>query len=86
MPLQTVRAIYKEGRVIFVDPDSLPADGAEIVIIYERSKRESISVQDPIRALRGRGRGEQLVEKLLESRAEDLEKDERSHRQLRAGT
>jgi len=29
---------------------------------------------DPIQALRGRGKGEQLVEKLLESRRKDREK------------
>jgi AbrB family looped-hinge helix DNA binding protein len=29
---------------------------------------------DPIRALRGRGRGEQLLDKLLASRAEDRER------------
>jgi AbrB family looped-hinge helix DNA binding protein len=30
---------------------------------------------DPIRALRGRGRGEHLLDKLLASRAEDRERD-----------
>jgi AbrB family looped-hinge helix DNA binding protein len=31
---------------------------------------------DPIRALRGRGRGEGLLEKLLQARKEDRERDE----------
>ncbi|MFN8476012.1 MAG: AbrB/MazE/SpoVT family DNA-binding domain-containing protein [Anaerolineae bacterium] len=32
--------------------------------------------RDPIAALRGRGRGERLVEQLLEARREDREQDE----------
>ena len=38
---------------------------------------------DPLGALRGRGKGERLVEKLLQSRREDQEHDERTYRHLR---
>jgi len=40
-------------------------------------------IADVIKALRGRGKGEELVEKLLRSRSEDRDHDERVNDRLR---
>ena len=83
MRLQAVRAIYKDGTLIFVDPALMPKDGAEVVVTFleEFQMRVTLGV-DPIQALRGRGKGDRLVQRLLQSRREDRERDERSHRRL----
>lgn len=77
MRLQTTRAIYKDRGLIFADPRLAPEDGTEVVVTFlERPQRQVTPEFDPIQALRGRGKGEGLVEKLLQSRNEDREKDE----------
>lgn len=77
MRLQVVRAIYKEGMLIFTQPELTPRDGTEVILTYvEEGDREEQPTVDPIRALRGRGKGERLVEKLLQSRREDKQRDE----------
>lgn len=49
----------------------------------KRRKRQELILpenrdrKDPIQALRGRGKGERLVEKLLQSRRKDRNRDER---------
>lgn len=49
----------------------------------KRRKRQELILpenrdrKDPIQALRGRGKGERLVEKLLQSRQKDRNRDER---------
>lgn len=57
-------------------------------IVERRQKNTLVSVADDMRrsiiALRGRGKGEQLVERLLQSRREDKRYDERKHNNLRA--
>jgi hypothetical protein len=84
MRLQTTRAIYEDGGLVFTDPRLTPEDGTEVVVTFlERPRREDLNV-DPIQALRGRGKGEGLVDKLLQSREEDREKDEQSYARLRA--
>jgi hypothetical protein len=84
MSLQTVRAVYKSGTLIFIDPALAPRDGTEVVVTFvEKFQTEPSSRVDPIQALRGRGKGEKLVEKLLQSRREDQEQDEQNHRRLR---
>jgi len=84
MRLQTARAIYEDGRLIFADPRLVP-DGAEVVVTFLwEFEKDVIPKVDPIQALRGRGKGEGLVEKLLQSRREDRELDERAHAYLRA--
>ena len=51
----------------------------------KRTKRQDLILpedrdrKDPIQALRGRGKGERLVEKLLQSRQKDRNRDERRH-------
>lgn len=81
--LKTVHAVYKNGALIFTDPQLAPGDGTEVVVTFlAKSQRDVISEIDPIRALRGRGKGEGLVEKLLRSRREDRDKDEQGHARL----
>jgi hypothetical protein len=84
MRLQTARAIYEDGRLIFADPWLVPRDGTEVVVTFLwEFEQDVIPEVDPIQALRGRGKGEGLVEKLLQSRQEDRELDERTHAYLR---
>ena len=83
--LHAVHAIFKNGALIFADPTLAPQDGTEVVVTYfEASQAEGLRGVDPLRALRGRGKGERLVEKLLRARREDREHDERSSRHLRS--
>ena len=83
--LLAVHAIFKDGGLIFSDPDLAPQDGTDVVITYvEEPRHEEPGEVDPLQALRGRGKGERLVEKLLQSRREDRDNDERSFRHLRA--
>jgi hypothetical protein len=85
MRLQVVRAIYKGGGLIFTQPELTPRDGTEVVLTYvEEVEREEPPAADPIQALRGRGKGERLVEKLLQSRREDKQHDESSSTAVRA--
>lgn len=85
MRLQTVRALYKGGTLIFANPALTPQDGAEIVVTYlEELPPEAPRGEDPLQALRGRGKGEHLVERLLRARREDREHNEQTHRRLRA--
>jgi hypothetical protein len=82
--LRTVHAIFKEGVLIFADPALAPRDGREVVVTYfEASPTEAPRGGDPLHTLRGRGKGERLVEKLLQARREVREYDERSYRALR---
>lgn len=78
MKLQTVHAIYKDGELIFSDPALAPKGVKEVVVTYlEETVTNHSTPSDPIKALRGRGRGERLTKKLLQSRREDRERDER---------
>jgi hypothetical protein len=83
MNLQAVRALYTNGTLIFADVGSRPRDGMEVVVTFlEEPRRGLIPGEDALQALRGRGRGERLVERLLQSRREDRERDERRHTHL----
>lgn len=85
MRLKAVRAIYKDGVLVFAEPALAPKGATEVLITYlAESPAETPGEADPIHALRGRGKGERLVEKLLEARREDRERDERSPKPLRA--
>ena len=80
MELQAVHAIYENGRLIFTDPDMAPVNGSEVFVTYlVRASKKSLPNIDPILELRGRGKGERLVEKLLKSRHEDRNNDERQY-------
>jgi len=79
MRLQTVRAVYKDGALVFVEPRLAPRDGMEVVVTFvEEFRKDAVPNVDPLQALRGRGKGERLVERLLQSRREDQERDEQS--------
>ena len=82
--LHTVHAIFKEGVLVFADPALVPKDGTEVVVTYFEAPHAEASLEgDPLRTLRGRGKGERLVEKLLQARRADREHDERGYRNLR---
>jgi len=85
MRLQTARAIYGNGRLVFASPELIPSNGAEVVVTYlGESQEEGAPQDDPIQALRGRGKGERLNERLLRSRRADREVDKRRVRNLRS--
>lgn len=51
--LKTVHAVYKNGTLIFANPELAPRDGAEVVITFlEEFQTEGISGVDPIQSLR----------------------------------
>lgn len=84
MRLQVARTIYKNGTLIFTQPELTPQDGTEVILTYlDEGSVEARPSVDPIQALRGRGRGEHLVEKLLGSRREDRERNESTATSLR---
>ena len=77
MELQAAHAIYENGRLIFTELDMAPANGSEVLVTYlARASKKTFTNIDPILELRGRGKGERLVEKLLKSRNEDRNRDE----------
>jgi len=87
---KAIRAAYKEGKLIFADEQITPEDGTEVIVIFpfpgdsKEPKKSAYQEIDAIEALRGRGKGENLVQKLLKSRREDLEHDEKNYRRLRS--
>lgn len=82
--LRVARAVYKDGMLIFAHPEARPKDGTEVIVTYfEAVGGEEKRQIDPLQALRGRGRGERLVERLLQSRREDRERDGPSPRDVR---
>lgn len=81
--LHAVHAIFKDGGLVFADPALAPQNGAEVVVTYVEEPHTEVPLEvDPLQALRGRGKGERLVERLLRARREDREHDERSDRHL----
>jgi hypothetical protein len=80
--IMAARAIYKKGRLIFFDKTEIPKDGAEVVVTFTDDSKNKMSGLDAIKALRGSGKGEGLLDELLKSRQEDIEKDEESYSRL----
>ena len=80
--IRAVRAIYKKRRLTFLDETVVPKDGAEVIVTFTDDTNDRIPVDEAIKALRGRGKGEGLLEELLKSRREDLEKDEERYSRL----
>ena len=80
--IMAARAIYKKGRLIFFDKTEIPKDGAEVIVTFTDDSKNKMSGLDAIKALRGSGKGEGLLDELLKSRQEDIEKDEESYSRL----
>ncbi len=75
--LQTVHAIYKNEKLIFADRTLIPENGSEVIITFiDKSPPETILKTDLVQELRGRGKGENLVQRLLQSRREERDRDE----------
>jgi len=72
MRYQTAQAIYTNGKFIFADPAYTPRSGTEVVVTYV-VQNENVTIANTLKTLRGRGKGENLVEKLLQMRREDRE-------------
>ena len=72
-------AVTKRGQTVIPAPIRKRyriEEGDSLVWIDDGTSIRVVPVaRDPIRALRGRGRGEPLVERLLTSRAEDRARD-----------
>ena len=72
MQLKTAFANYQKGKLIFCQPDVQIQNGSEVVVAYiekrPTQKQEKLSI---LKLLRGRGRGEDLVGRLLLSIEED---------------
>ena len=80
--IMAARAIYKKGRLIFLDKTIVPKDGDEVIVTFTNEPNNKMSAKEAIKALRGSGKGEGLLDKLLKSRQEDIEKDEESYSRL----
>ena len=68
--MKAVKAIFDGHDVTFVEP--APTKGKTEVLVVFPSNSEKVSPQEARRLLRGSGKGEGLVKKLLRSRAEDM--------------
>jgi len=75
MTLQTLRAIYSQGKLSFPNPEQAPQDGAEVMVTFVAPSAGERA--EAIRALRGRAKGEHLVRRLLEARKMDREGERR---------
>ncbi|MFH1096681.1 MAG: hypothetical protein V1749_04175 [Candidatus Desantisbacteria bacterium] len=75
--LTAVPAICKEGRIVFANVRMLPKDGTKVVVTFLEDPKKNALRIDPIASLRGHGKGEKLVEKLLQYRKEDLKYEKR---------
>gem|GEM_PF-1293514 len=83
--LQAARAIYRDGLLLFDDPAQAPSGATEVLVTYaeEFSETGRDYRAGALEALRGRGKGEQLVERLLQARREDREQDDRDRGSVR---
>lgn len=68
--MKAVKAIYDGQDVKLIEP--VPLEGKTDVLVVFPDTCKKFSPQEARRLLRGSGRGEHLVNKLLQSRAEDM--------------
>ena len=68
--MKAVKAIYNGHDVKLMEP--IPLKGTTDVLVVFPDISDKLSSQEARRLLRGSGRGEGLVKKLLQSRAEDI--------------
>ncbi len=72
-----VYAIYRQGKLVFSKPDLAPSDGTEVLVTFVKESTEDDSPGSAaLNALRGRGRGEGLVDKLLTARRLDRDREQ----------
>ena len=65
MPLQVGRAIYTGGTLILAQPEFTPQDGTEVSVTYLAAGGAGEQHPgDALPALRGRGKGERMGERL----------------------
>jgi hypothetical protein len=69
--MQAVKAIY-DGKVIH-PIDSAPVAGMTEVLVIFPTDTKTHTPEDARKRLKGAGRGEFLVDKLLKARSEDIE-------------
>jgi hypothetical protein len=70
MIMKAIKAIYDGHDVKLTEP--VPLKGKTDVLVVFPDVFEKISSREARRLLRGSGKGEGLVKKLLQSRAEDM--------------
>lgn len=68
--MKAVKAVYDGHDVKLMEP--VPLKGKTDVLVVFPDILENISAPEARRLLRGSGKGEGLVKKLLQSRAEDM--------------
>jgi len=68
--MKAVKVIFDGHDVKLMEPVPLKGNTDVLVVFPDISKK--VSPRDARRLLRGSGKGEGLVEKLLQSRAEDM--------------
>jgi len=79
MKMQTVHAKYRHRRLAFQGRAPAIPDGADVMVVFSAQMTDpGCEEPDAVALLRGRAKGEQITEKLLEARREDRMK-EQSH-------
>jgi predicted DNA-binding antitoxin AbrB/MazE fold protein len=68
--MQVVRAIYDGYDIKPIEPINIKTK-TEVLVIFPNNS-EQMNPSEARRLLKGRGKGENLIGKLLKSRAEDL--------------
>lgn len=68
--MKAIKAIFDGHDVKLIEP--VPSKGRIEVLVVFPDDSEKVSPQEARRLLRGSGKGEGLVKKLLQSRAEDM--------------
>lgn len=68
--MKAVKAIFDGNDIKLVDP--VPSKAKTEVLVVFPNNSEKVSPQEARRLLRGSGKGEGLVKRLLRSRTEDM--------------
>jgi hypothetical protein len=71
--MQVVRAVFDGHDIRAIEPIRTKKK-TEVLVIFP-NKTEEINPENARKLLRGSGKGENLTEKLLKSRADDVKKD-----------
>ncbi len=77
---RTVSAVYNRGKLIFGKSEAIPKDGTEVVVTFvQECGNDDSPAMTALRELRGRGRGERLLQTLLAARRADREREGHGH-------